>query len=164
VTLNDSRLSMSSLAVLSRSALKILACYYEMYLRHEYNLIWLHLRHLVTCAHIVIIAHWRFELTKAEAETALGQALWIIGLMEVRWRTQASEARRKILQVANALALPVVPPPTPAVSDSFYEGPGMLDQSTLGVLYEAFDAAVNAQTPMSGWTIDSLFLAPDYPS
>jgi hypothetical protein len=40
----------------------------------------------------------------------------------------------------------------------------MLDQSTLGVLYEAFDAAVNAQTPMSGWTIDSLFLAPDYPS
>lgn len=45
-----------------------------------------------------------------------------------------------------------------------YDHPAVLDQSALGILYEAFDAAVNAQVPMSGWTIDSLFLAPDYPA
>ncbi|BEJ13130.1 hypothetical protein CspHIS471_0303040 [Cutaneotrichosporon sp. HIS471] len=168
VTLNDSRLSMSSLAVLTRSATKIIACYYDFYLYHEYNLMWLHFRHLVTCAHIVIIAHWRFELTKPEAEIALSHALWMIGLMEARWGRQASEARRKILQVANALSLPIAPPATPAVSEGShvlgYDGQDMFDQNALGVLYEAFDAAVNAQAPMSGgWTIDSLFLAPDYP-
>lgn len=103
MTLNDSRLSMASLAVLSRSAMKILACYYDIYLHLEYNLVWAHIRHIITSAHIVIIAFWRFELTKTEAETALGQAVWMLSLMEPRWRSQASEGRRKILLIANAL-------------------------------------------------------------
>lgn len=94
---------MASLAVLSRSAVKIVSCYHEIYLHLEFNLVWQHLRHLATCAHILIIAFWRFELTKAEAETALGQAVWMISLMEPKWREQASEAKRKILLIANAL-------------------------------------------------------------
>lgn len=94
---------MASLAVLARSTAKILECYYDIYLHVEYNLVWQHLRHLVTCAHVVIIAFWRFELTKTEAETALGQTVWMLSLMEPKWKMQASEARRKILMIANAL-------------------------------------------------------------
>lgn len=97
---------MGSLTVLARAATRILECYGDIYRRLVYNLVWQHLRHVVTCAHIIIIAYWRFELTKPEAEHVLGLATWILSLMEPRWGRQVSEANRKITLVANALGGP----------------------------------------------------------
>ncbi|GMK56148.1 hypothetical protein CspeluHIS016_0212040 [Cutaneotrichosporon spelunceum] len=176
LTVHDRRLSMSSLAVLARAATRILECYGDIYRRLVYNLVWQHLRHVVTCAHIVIIAYWRFELTKSEAEHVLGLATWMLSLMEPRWQQQASEGIRKITQVANALGLNVatsstlaVRPPDPGMG-AFppFTGEGDSNDFALpsGVLFEMFDQFNGGSglgpTPQSIWTIDSLFLRSDY--
>lgn len=104
-TLNDPRLSVASYAVLARSACSILLRYHSIYRHVTYNLVWQHLRHVVTCAHIVLLCYWRFELSKAEAEQNLKMAAWMLSLMVPRWTNQASDARRKIINVANALGM-----------------------------------------------------------
>lgn len=103
LTVNDRRLAMSSLTILARSAVKILDAYSKMYLDLAYNLVWQHVRHVVTCAHLVLLCFWRYEMTKAEAETSLGLATWMLGLMEPRWGVSASESRRKIVAVAEMM-------------------------------------------------------------
>lgn len=103
VTLRDRRVSMSSLSVLARSATQVLVRYNAIYRRLPYNLMYQHLRQVVTCAHIVLVCFWRYEITKPEAEITLSIAVWIISLMEPRWREMASEARRKVVLVAGAL-------------------------------------------------------------
>lgn len=94
---------MSSLSVLARSATQIIVRYNAIYRRLPYNLMWQHLRQVSTCAHIILLCYWRYEITKIEAEIQLSNAVWMLGLMEPRWREQAAEAKQKIHIVSAAL-------------------------------------------------------------
>lgn len=101
-TLKDGRLAMSSMAVLARSAMQILARYHDWYDQNHYNLIWPHLRQITTSAHIILLALERYEITKREAESSLSTAMWILRLSEPKWTDQASAARENIESVARA--------------------------------------------------------------
>jgi hypothetical protein len=94
---------MSSLAVLARSATQIIVRYNAIYRRLPYNLMWQHLRQITTCAHVLLLCYWRYELTKSETEVSLSLAVWMIGLMEPRWREQAADAKRKIILIAESI-------------------------------------------------------------
>lgn len=102
-TLEDVRLSMSSLAILARSSAQILARYHEWYSTQNYNLAWQHLRQITTCAHVTLICYCRQELLKRETEATLASAIWILGLAEPRWTTFAQSTREKLGLVADAL-------------------------------------------------------------
>lgn len=179
--MNDRRLAVSSLSILARAATKILAAYSRIYQTSQYNLVWQHLRHIVTCAHIALLCYWRFEMTKAEAEDAVGSATWMLSLMEPRWGRSVTEAIHKLNAVAEVMGESSVcnltaglNPAAPATPSQTLTPFGLLpdggvDPSTLGILYEAFDPAyfidpgtsanTSATVPdTGGWTIDSLFL------
>jgi hypothetical protein len=101
-TLGDERFAMSSMAILARASTQILTAYYEWYSTQTFNLMWQQLRHVVTCAHITVLCHVRFELLKEEAEANLVKVFWILALSEPRWTDQVQSARIKIEQVATA--------------------------------------------------------------
>ena len=101
-TLEDERFLMSSMAILARASTQILTAYYEWYSTQTFNLMWQQLRHVVTCAHITILCHVRFELLKEEAEANLVKVFSILALSEPRWTDQVKSARMKIEQVATA--------------------------------------------------------------
>lgn len=88
--------------MLARSAVQILSRYRYVYENEIYNLVWQHWKHILTCAHIVLLCFWRYELTKDEAEQNLSTALWLLKLAEPRWGDQARMAREKIESVAGA--------------------------------------------------------------
>jgi hypothetical protein len=98
--MDDNRFAVSSLAILARSASQILFRYHDFYLTQHYNLVWQHLLHVVTSAHLVLLCFWRFEITKREAESSLSTAVWILVLSEPRWTAQARRAREKIEAIA----------------------------------------------------------------
>jgi hypothetical protein len=86
--------------MLARSAVQILSRYRYVYENEIYNLVWQHWKHILTCAHIVLLCFWRYELTKDEAEQNLSTALWLLKLAEPRWGDQARMAREKIESIA----------------------------------------------------------------
>jgi hypothetical protein len=88
--------------MLARSAVQILSRYRYVYENEIYNLVWQHWKHILTCAHIVLLCFWRYELTKDEAEQNLSTALWLLKLAEPRWGDQARMAREKIESIAGA--------------------------------------------------------------
>jgi hypothetical protein len=100
-TLEDERFTMSSMAILARASTQILTAYHEWYSTQSFNLMWQQLRHVITCAHITILCHVRFELLKEEAEANLVKVFWILALSEPRWTDQVQSARSKIEQMAS---------------------------------------------------------------
>lgn len=103
MTLNDRRLALSSLSILARSAIKVISAYARIYAATQYNLVWQNVRQISTCAQLVLLCFWRFEITRHEAEDAIGSAAWMLQLMEPRWGVSASEQRRKILIIADTM-------------------------------------------------------------
>jgi len=99
--LEDERFTMSSMAILARASTQILTAYHEWYSTQSFNLMWQQLRHVITCAHITILCHVRFELLKEEAEANLVKVFWILALSEPRWTDQVQSARSKIEQMAS---------------------------------------------------------------
>jgi hypothetical protein len=93
---------MSSMAILARASTQILTAYHEWYSTQSFNLMWQQLRHVITCAHITILCHVRFELLKEEAEANLVKVFWILALSEPRWTLQVQSARINIEQMASA--------------------------------------------------------------
>lgn len=182
MTLRDRRVSMSSLAVLARSATQILVRYNAIYRRLPYNLMWQHLRQITTCAHILLLCYWRYELTKSETEVSLSLAVWMIGLMEPRWREQAADAKSKIIRIAESIGELLSPIQLTAglnlsaenvdahlVEQSILtggigsSGPAPVDpfldaQGALGSLYETFQNFNQDTSTLPVWTIDPLFL------
>lgn len=65
-----------------------------------YNAIWTQLRQMITCAHVILYLYSKYEVRRPEAEDLLSKACWVIDLFSVRWRKPASDARAKILMVA----------------------------------------------------------------
>lgn len=102
-TLDDERYSMSSIAIMARSASQILARYHDWYAAESYNLAWQHLQHIVTCAQVTLFCHIRQELLRKETETNLASALWILGLAEPRWTSFARVSRERIQAIGIAL-------------------------------------------------------------
>jgi hypothetical protein len=100
-TLDDERFTMSSMAILARASTQILTAYHEWYSTQSFNLMWQQLRHVITCAHITILCHVRFELLREEAEANLVKVFWILALSEPRWTDQVQSARSKIEQMAS---------------------------------------------------------------
>lgn len=99
-TLTDTRLDLSTLAILSRSASQVIETYYRQL---HYAGLWLNLRQISSTAHAILLCYHRQAIGKIEAEQSLSMAAWMLGLMEPRWTDQASEARRKIILVGSAL-------------------------------------------------------------
>lgn len=98
--IEDFRFAVSCLSVLARSASQILTRYQDFYISQHYNLVWQHLRHIVTAAHVTLLCFWRFELTKREAEQSLSTAISILHLFQPRWGMQASGPRERIEAIA----------------------------------------------------------------
>ena len=98
----DDRLSCSSWAGLARGAIHILSKYRNLYTTASYNFVWTHYRRIVTCAHLVLLCFWRYELEKGEAEQHLCIALYLLDLTSTR-RAEAVDARRKIEVIAQAM-------------------------------------------------------------
>lgn len=107
MTMNDRRVSVASMAVMARSASKLIEVYYGMISSEMYNCMWTQLRQVTTCAHVVLFLLTKYEIRKAEAEDLLSKACWILDLWAVRWKKQAADARAKILMVAQAMGLDV---------------------------------------------------------
>lgn len=106
--IRDPRFATSSLAVVSRSCAEILGRYRDFYLTGYYNLVHQHLRHFVTCAHLVIYCFWKYAMMKREAEELLSIASWLIQFFEPRWGDQALHARLKLHLVAGAFGARVL--------------------------------------------------------
>lgn len=107
MTMNDRRVSVASMAMMARSAAKIIETYYSAISSDSYNCMWTQLRQITTCAHVVLFLVTKYEMRKSEAEDLLSKACWIIDLWAVRWKKQAADARSKILMVAQAFGLDV---------------------------------------------------------
>jgi hypothetical protein len=90
------------MAILARASTQILTAYHEWYSTQSFNLMWQQLRHVITCAHITILCHSRYELLKEEAEANLVKVFWILALSEPRWTVQVQSARSKVEQMASA--------------------------------------------------------------
>jgi hypothetical protein len=93
------------MSVISRSAVKIISVIHHMY-SHELddiNMVWQHLRKVVTCAHIALLSYWRYELREPEAATAVQEALHVLGILQVRWGRQVADAIFNIYELASVL-------------------------------------------------------------
>lgn len=167
----DKRVSMSSLSVLARSAVQVIVRYSSIYRRLPYNLMHQHLQQIRTCANIIVLCFWKFEMTKTEAEVSIAMAVWMIGLMVPRWGKQAADASRKITQLSEAVGLDISPASVDGSLQNFSAGALASMSSTesfidahgaLGSLYETFQNFNQNTASLPSWTIDPLFLAAEY--
>lgn len=126
------------------------------------------------CAYVIILCFWRYEVTRTEAETSLGMAVWMISLMEPRWGHSAADSKIKVTRLAEAVGLDVNPsmPNVPLdqssgvlPSQAMSEAEQFIDaHGALGSLYETFqNFNQTTANPGLSWTIDPLFLAAEYP-
>jgi hypothetical protein len=95
-------LTVSSLAIIARSATQILLAYRAIYRTRVYNLAWPQLRRVVTCAQLILQCYWRYELQKEEAETAMRIVFELLDTLRARWRS-ASTARDSLWELTMGL-------------------------------------------------------------
>jgi hypothetical protein len=95
-------LTVSSLAIIARSATQILLAYRAIYRTRVYNLAWPQLRRVVTCGQLILQCYWRYELQKEEAETMMRIVFELLDTLQARWRS-ASTVRASLTELTKGL-------------------------------------------------------------
>jgi hypothetical protein len=95
-------LTVSSLAIIARSATQILLVYRAIYRTGQFNLAWPHLRRVLTCGQLIVQCYWRYELQKEEAEIAMQMAFELLDKLALRWKS-ATPARASLWELARGL-------------------------------------------------------------
>ncbi|GAA6051252.1 hypothetical protein JCM3770_005897 [Rhodotorula araucariae] len=102
----DPILGLSSLAVLSQSAVHLLQHYVRVFTTTRYiNAAWPVLARVVAAGHAVLQALWHGSIVRLEADSAMTKVLWLLERLGVRWAEAAAVAHGNFVKLMTVLEL-----------------------------------------------------------